>query len=526
IFVNGQTKQTLILFQTPLGNARKYKNLGNEYFKKEKYDEAIIQYNKAIDICPKIKANANDLAIYYQNRAAANEQLKKYNDVKADCTKALELNPKYMKALLRRARALEQLGDLEAALDDLTTARIDEHFSNQTINAMADEISEKLVNQYVQENLENKKFIMPSKELIKMLMLSFPKDPVFSKLQHPENIPEFFKKPLQALKDKKYDDVIPLCTEIIQRPEFDTLPSSKLEVLLLRATFYIFLKKHDSAIQDLERILNSGNVSDGVKINALIKRGTLYAHQKNDLETAFKDFELAINIDPSYSEIYISEDCFSLIARVKNNIKYDKNTILSFQIYWNIGRFDKSTHDFDTAILYNPNFCTAYLGKYSNWYYFIKNVCGFFNTDCTVKLADETAKHIKRCFQFCPNISERSLCYRFYTELLFESRQYKLADTFVVKAIKEDPENACMHVRRAILQLRWKDDVDKAAEYLTKALELDERCDGAHEVLGNIAKRKYVSIEFFLIIHLSLNLRGFFNAIFISFILLYFYVNI
>jgi len=35
--------------------------------------EAIAQYNKAIDICP--KEELNDLAIFYQNIAAANEQL-------------------------------------------------------------------------------------------------------------------------------------------------------------------------------------------------------------------------------------------------------------------------------------------------------------------------------------------------------------------------------------------------------------------------------------------------------------------
>ena len=37
------------------------------------YDEAIAQYNKAIDIC--LKEELNDLAIFYQNIAAANEQL-------------------------------------------------------------------------------------------------------------------------------------------------------------------------------------------------------------------------------------------------------------------------------------------------------------------------------------------------------------------------------------------------------------------------------------------------------------------
>lgn len=38
-----------------------------------KPDEAIAQYSKAVDICP--KENVENLAIFYQNRAAVYEQL-------------------------------------------------------------------------------------------------------------------------------------------------------------------------------------------------------------------------------------------------------------------------------------------------------------------------------------------------------------------------------------------------------------------------------------------------------------------
>lgn len=64
--------------------------------------------------------------------------------MKADCTKALEQNPKYTKALLRRARVLEQIGDLEAALKDMTTVCIHENFSDQSSLLKADNILEKL----------------------------------------------------------------------------------------------------------------------------------------------------------------------------------------------------------------------------------------------------------------------------------------------------------------------------------------------------------------------------------------------
>lgn len=53
--------------------ALRYKKEGNTYFKIGKYDKAIAQYNMAIEICP--VENVEEMATFYQNRAAAYEQL-------------------------------------------------------------------------------------------------------------------------------------------------------------------------------------------------------------------------------------------------------------------------------------------------------------------------------------------------------------------------------------------------------------------------------------------------------------------
>lgn len=85
--------------ETPFQCAQRHKTEGNEMFRRGKYDEAIASYNKAIEIIP--EEYKSDLATYYQNRAAAYEQLKKWSAVISDCEKAINLNNKYEKALYR-----------------------------------------------------------------------------------------------------------------------------------------------------------------------------------------------------------------------------------------------------------------------------------------------------------------------------------------------------------------------------------------------------------------------------------------
>lgn len=59
--------------------AQAAKNRGNKYFKGGVYDKAIECYTEAIDICP--ADHKGDIATFYQNRAAAYEQLVSVSDM-------------------------------------------------------------------------------------------------------------------------------------------------------------------------------------------------------------------------------------------------------------------------------------------------------------------------------------------------------------------------------------------------------------------------------------------------------------
>lgn len=128
--------------QTELEKAIAFKNEGNTRFKGGKFNEAIDYYNKAIETCP--KSNSMDLSTFYQNRAAAYEQLKKWSAVKEDCTSALELNSRYIKALFRRAKSSENMNDLTASLEDITATCILEGFQNNSSLLFADRVLKEL----------------------------------------------------------------------------------------------------------------------------------------------------------------------------------------------------------------------------------------------------------------------------------------------------------------------------------------------------------------------------------------------
>lgn len=79
--------------------AESFKQEGNEVFKKGEYENSIELYTKALSICPKVYKT--ERSFMYNNRAAAHRHLGAQNVAIEDCTQAVELNPTYVKALVR-----------------------------------------------------------------------------------------------------------------------------------------------------------------------------------------------------------------------------------------------------------------------------------------------------------------------------------------------------------------------------------------------------------------------------------------
>lgn len=250
----------------PLEQAQEFKNDGNLHFKAGKYDAAISKYDLAIDVCP--KTNPIDLSTFYQNRAAAYEQLKKWTSVKDDCTNALEFNPKYTKALHRRARAFEQLKDLTSCLEDITATCILEGFQNQNTLYIADRVLKELGREHAKEAIKTRTPVTPSKPFVKNYFASFAQDPI-TKIVVAGSEPKGFIKAKMSLDSQTFDDIIPACTDEIESSEAEA--EYKMEAILLRATFYLLTGRYTEALTDLDVIILNSEVDVKIRSNALIK---------------------------------------------------------------------------------------------------------------------------------------------------------------------------------------------------------------------------------------------------------------
>ncbi|XP_044483074.1 RNA polymerase II-associated protein 3 isoform X2 [Mangifera indica] len=93
-----------------LPDATSEKELGNEYFKQKKFKEAIDCYSRSIALSP--------TAVAYANRAMAYLKIKRFQEAEDDCTEALNLDDRYIKAYSRRATARKELGKFKESIED------------------------------------------------------------------------------------------------------------------------------------------------------------------------------------------------------------------------------------------------------------------------------------------------------------------------------------------------------------------------------------------------------------------------
>uniref|UniRef100_A0A8C5G7D6 Mitochondrial import receptor subunit TOM70 n=1 Tax=Gouania willdenowi TaxID=441366 RepID=A0A8C5G7D6_GOUWI len=445
----------------PLDRAQAAKNKGNKYFKAGKYENAIQCYTEAIALCP--KENKSDLSTFYQNRAAAYEQQMKWTEVVQDCSQAVELNPRYIKALFRRAKALEKLDNRKECLEDVTAVCILEAFQNQQSMLLADKVLKQLGKEKAKEKYKNREPMMPSPQFIKSYFSSFADDIISQPLQKGEKKDEDkdkegsekkkklssgYLKAKQYMEEENYDKIISECTK-----EIESCGRYTAEALLLRATFYLLIGNATGAQPDLDQVINMQDANVKLRANALIKRGSMYMQQQEPMLST-QDFNMAAEIDTRNPDVYHHRGQLKIL----------------------LDQVDEAVGDFDECILLRPDSALAQAQKCFALY----RQAYTGNNPSQVQTAMDGFEDVTRRFPKCAE------GYALYAQALTDQQQFGKADEMYDKCIELEPDNATTYVHKGLLQLQWKQDLDLGLELISKAIEIDNKCDFAYETMGTI----------------------------------------
>merc|ERR1712088_992591 len=95
--------------------AQDLKKKGNEFYLAGENENAINQYNQGLEICP--LCFSEDRSILMANKAAAMIKMDQKVEAIEQCSEAIQLNPKYVKALLRRGQTYEETDKPHACIN-------------------------------------------------------------------------------------------------------------------------------------------------------------------------------------------------------------------------------------------------------------------------------------------------------------------------------------------------------------------------------------------------------------------------
>lgn len=101
-------------------SAKALKDEGNVLYLAGENSSAIAKYSEGLELCP--LCFKEDRAILFANRAAVHIKTDEKEAAIQDCSRAIDLKPDYVKALLRRGQALEDVDKPHEALKDFEKA--------------------------------------------------------------------------------------------------------------------------------------------------------------------------------------------------------------------------------------------------------------------------------------------------------------------------------------------------------------------------------------------------------------------
>lgn len=436
---------------SPLDQLKHLKQTGNQNFSRKNYEVAMENYSKAIELSQTLaeQVKPEDLAIYYQNRAACHEALGNLEKVVEDCTKAVNLKKTYTKAYLRRAKAYEKLENYDKAMVDAFSANLLEKFQNQASMNLTEYIVKASSKAKAAQAMKTHKLSWPSNQTIKAYFSAYTHDPMRDLLKG-----EIIRSPeqLQPLFDNA------------NKTENDEDPLS----LLIRGSCLSLMGDMENAQKFFDKILTL-ECSSRIKANALLKKSALVLSEpsnnsvsvEKDLEQALKLLEQAHELDPENPDILLQQAQAMTLSE----------------------KFDEAIATLNKAIELKKDFYSAMAQKF----YIEFKLATRDNSPSSSKIQELLSTYKSSVAREEPDALD---LHHMYVQVLNELSRFEEADQVLINLSKLDPTDGSVYVSRALLQFHLKSDPDEIVSLLNEALRVDPKIMFAYEVLGSMETQR------------------------------------
>lgn len=434
--------------------AAKLKELGNKAYGSKDFNKAIDLYSKAIICKPD--------PVYFSNRAACHNALAQWEQVVADTTAALKLDPHYVKALNRRANAYDQLSRYSDALLDFTASCIIDGFRNEQSAQAVERLLKKFAENKAKEVLETKPPKLPSSTFVGNYLQSFRSKPRPEGLEDSVELSEetglgqmqLGLKHLESKTGTGYEEAAAAFKKALDLGE---LGAHEALAYNLRGTFHCLMGKHEEALADLSKSIEL----DPAMTQSYIKRASMNLELGHP-DKAEEDFNKAIEQNAEDPDIYYHRA----------------------QLHFIKGEFAEAAKDYQKSIDLDSDFIFSHI-QLGVTQYKMGSIASSMAT-------------FRRCMK---NFDQTPDVYNYYGELLLDQNKFQEAiekfDTAI--ALEKETKPMCMNVlpliNKALALFQWKQDYAEAEQLCEKALIIDPECDIAVATMAQLLLQQGKVVE-------------------------------
>lgn len=342
--------------------AQALKTAGNEKYKAQDYEGAIVFYSAALDI--------REHPVFYSNRSACYAALAKHAEVISDASAAIDIKRDYAKCILRRANSYEALEMYPEAMLDLTALTIFGGFNTRSVELSLEKVLQKHSISIVEASMKNRVPELPSASTIGAFFGTYVPETNPEGISADSHVSD--KYLYDALQNiglntaegyEKADSLLHLALAAYDVDSLipDSPNAAKASIALEYTAAFQFMKNVPNEASELIEKA----VSLKPRARTYITRALINADRSSFTE-ALADFQRAIDMNPENADVYyhlgqmfyLTQDLESARTNFEKAKEYNPDNLYAYIqlacIIYKLGNFEEAEKAFTEARLKFP----------------------------------------------------------------------------------------------------------------------------------------------------------------------------